>query len=115
MEYGAWKDVTADMNADGTLSYTSNQFWDKRESEWVDCTELDMARMYDNGYAPINGVVYFADELVGMNALDQVAVDSQMLELDGTPNKKNLGANAILGVSLANARAASMATPRALG
>jgi enolase len=48
-----------------------------------------------------------ADELIGMDALDQMAVDGMMLELDGTPNKKNLGANAILGISLANAHAAA--------
>jgi enolase len=48
-----------------------------------------------------------ADELIGMDALDQMAVDGMMLELDGTPNKKSLGANAILGISLANAHAAA--------
>jgi enolase len=48
-----------------------------------------------------------ADELIGMDALDQMAIDGLMLELDGTPNKKNLGANAILGISLANAHAAA--------
>lgn len=48
-----------------------------------------------------------ADELCGMDALDQYAVDQRMLELDGTENKKALGANAILGVSLAVARAAA--------
>jgi enolase len=46
-----------------------------------------------------------SDELCGMDALDQGAVDARMIELDGTPNKKNLGANAILGVSLAVAHA----------
>ena len=46
-----------------------------------------------------------ADELIGMNALDQVAVDKAMIALDGTPNKSRLGANAILAVSLANAKA----------
>jgi len=45
--------------------------------------------------------------LKGKDAGDTRAVDKVMLELDGTPNKKNLGANAILGVSLAAARAAS--------
>ncbi len=50
-----------------------------------------------------------APELIGMDALDQEAVDRAMLELDGTPNKANLGANAILGVSLATARAAAEA------
>ncbi len=48
-----------------------------------------------------------ADGLVGMDALDQQAVDSAMLEMDGTPNKSTYGANAILGVSLAVARAAA--------
>ena len=48
-----------------------------------------------------------ADELCGMDALDQVALDHRMIELDGTENKNSLGANAILGVSLAAARAAA--------
>jgi enolase len=48
-----------------------------------------------------------ADELCGMDALDQVALDYRMIALDGTENKKNLGANAILGISLAAARAAA--------
>ncbi|MCL2352590.1 MAG: phosphopyruvate hydratase, partial [Firmicutes bacterium] len=48
-----------------------------------------------------------ADEICGMNALDQVAVDKKLIELDGTPNKAKLGANAILGVSMAVARAAA--------
>jgi len=48
-----------------------------------------------------------ADELIGFDALDQVAIDTYMLELDGTENKGRLGANAILGVSLAVARAAA--------
>ena len=50
-----------------------------------------------------------ADELIGLDALDQVAIDQIMLELDGTENKGKLGANAILGVSLAVARAAAEA------
>lgn len=48
-----------------------------------------------------------ADELIGMDALEQIEIDQQMIALDGTPNKKNLGANAILGVSLATAHAAA--------
>jgi enolase len=48
-----------------------------------------------------------ADEVIGMDATDQTAVDHLMLELDGTPNKSKLGGNAILAVSLANARAAA--------
>ena len=48
-----------------------------------------------------------APELCGMDALDQVAIDKLLIELDGTPNKEHLGANAILGVSLAVAHAAA--------
>jgi len=48
-----------------------------------------------------------ASEIVGLDALDQVAIDRLMIELDGTPNKSKLGANAILGVSLAVAKAAA--------
>ncbi len=48
-----------------------------------------------------------APELIGMDALDQVVIDQTMIELDGTANKGNLGANAILGVSMAVARAAA--------
>ena len=48
-----------------------------------------------------------AQNVVGMNALDQRDIDSLMIEVDGTPNKGRLGANAILGVSLAVARAAA--------
>ena len=50
-----------------------------------------------------------AEEIIGMNALDQVGIDKAMIALDGTPNKSNLGANAILGASMAVARAASEA------
>jgi len=57
--------------------------------------------------ANVNDVI--ASEIVGMDALDQVALDRAMLELDGTPTKSKLGANAILGVSLAVAKAAAAA------
>ncbi len=50
-----------------------------------------------------------ADHIVGMDALNQIAIDNLMIELDGTANKGNLGANAILGVSLAVARASASA------
>jgi enolase len=49
-----------------------------------------------------------AERIVGLDAADQRLVDQEMLDLDGTPNKANLGANAILGASLAVARAAAM-------
>lgn len=50
---------------------------------------------------------FIAEELIGMNVFDQVLIDSTMLALDGTKNKENMGANAMLGVSLACARAAA--------
>lgn len=56
--------------------------------------------------AAVNGVV--RDALLGMDATDQRALDNKMLELDGTENKENLGANAILAVSLAAAKAAAV-------
>ena len=63
----------------------------------------------ENAVKNVNEII--APELIGMNALDQVAIDKRLIELDGTPNKSKLGANAILGVSIAVAKAAS----RALG
>ncbi len=53
----------------------------------------------------VNGTL--AEELFGLSALDQIAIDQYMIELDGTPNKSKLGANSILGVSMAVARAAA--------
>ncbi len=55
-----------------------------------------------------------AEALIGFDAIDQRGVDAFLCELDGTPNKKNLGANAILGVSLATARAAANFTNQPL-
>ncbi len=57
--------------------------------------------------ANVNDEIAF--ELEGLDALDQMAIDNLMIEMDGTPNKSNLGANAILGVSLAVAKAATTA------
>ena len=53
----------------------------------------------------VNNII--APELVGFNSLDQIAIDKLMIELDGTPTKGKLGANAILGVSMAAARASA--------
>lgn len=55
----------------------------------------------------VNGEI--AEALIGLNVLDQTSIDKLLIELDGTPNKSRLGANAILGVSLACAKAASEA------
>ena len=57
-----------------------------------------------NAVDNVNDII--APEIEGMNALDQVEIDEAMIALDGTPNKGKLGANAILGVSIAVARAA---------
>ena len=51
-----------------------------------------------------------AEALLGMNVLDQTSIDKMLIDIDGTPNKTRLGANAILGVSLACAKAAAAAT-----
>ena len=56
-----------------------------------------------------NAETVIGPALVGMDAADQAALDDAMLQLDGTPNKSKLGANAILGVSMAACRAAAMA------
>ncbi len=53
----------------------------------------------------VNGEI--AEALIGLNAMDQNAIDALLIELDGTPNKTRLGANALLGVSLACAKAAA--------
>ncbi|MBU3112837.1 phosphopyruvate hydratase [Clostridium lacusfryxellense] len=58
-----------------------------------------------NAVDNVNNII--AEEIVGMNVYDQIAIDKAMIALDGTPNKAKLGANAILGVSLACARAAA--------
>ena len=59
--------------------------------------------------AVINVNEAIADEIIGLDVFEQVAIDEQMIRLDGTANKSRLGANAILGVSLAVAKAASEA------
>jgi enolase len=62
--------------------------------------------------AAVNGEI--AEELVGFDATEQVGIDRTMIEMDGTPNKSRLGANAILGVSLAVAKAAAEYTAQPL-
>ncbi|HEX4302501.1 MAG TPA: phosphopyruvate hydratase [Rhizomicrobium sp.] len=61
----------------------------------------------EKAVAAVNGEIF--DTLCGMEAEDQIRLDRQMIALDGTPNKSRLGANAILGVSLAVAKAAAQA------
>ena len=77
--------------------------------EAVELRDGDKARFGGKGVlgavANVNDII--APELVGMDAFDQYAVDSMMIALDGTPDKSRLGANAILGVSIAVAKAAA--------
>ena len=56
----------------------------------------------------VNGEI--AEALLGLNVLDQASIDKMLIDIDGTPNKTRLGANAILGVSLACAKAAAQAS-----
>ncbi|MEW6238089.1 MAG: phosphopyruvate hydratase [Candidatus Omnitrophota bacterium] len=79
------------------------------EHEAIELRDGDKKRYLGKGVskavANVNDAI--APALAGYNALDQLGVDRLMLQLDGTPNKSKLGANAILGVSLAAARAAA--------
>ncbi|MEX2117856.1 MAG: phosphopyruvate hydratase [Bacteroidota bacterium] len=79
------------------------------ENEAVELRDGDKTRYMGKGVtkavANVNDVL--SEEVVGFDAKDQVGIDRMMLQLDGTPNKSKLGANAILGVSLAVAKAAA--------
>lgn len=78
--------------------------------EAVELRDGDKSRYMGKGVLTavknVNEII--APEIVGMDALDQVAIDKTMIALDGTPNKAKLGANAILGVSIAVAKAAAV-------
>lgn len=79
--------------------------------EALELRDGDKARYGGKGVtkAVANVNTLIADELIGWDATDQIALDKMLLELDGTPNKAKLGANAILGTSLATAKAAANA------
>src|SRR5512146_771762 len=81
------------------------------EHEALELRDGDKKRYLGKGVlkAVANVKAKLAPALIGMDALDQVGVDRAMLKLDGTATKSKLGANAILGVSLATARAAAAA------
>jgi enolase len=84
--------------------------------EAVEMRDGDKARYMGKGVqkavAGVNGEL--ADTLVGFDATEQAAIDAVMIEMDGTENKGRLGANAILGVSMAVAKAAAEATGQPL-
>jgi enolase len=79
------------------------------EYEAVELRDNDKSRYLGKGVLTavdnVNDII--APEIIGMNVFDQVGIDKLMIELDGTPNKGKLGANAILGVSMACAKAAA--------
>ncbi len=79
------------------------------ENEALELRDGDKERYLGKGVLKavhnVNNVI--AEEITGMDVTDQVALDMKMIELDGTPNKSKLGANAVLGVSLAAAKAAA--------
>lgn len=102
-------DVTLEGGFFGTACAPSGASTGSREA--LELRDGDKSRYLGKGVlkavANVNGVI--KDALVGMDALDQRALDNKMLELDGTENKATLGANAILAVSLAAAKAAAVA------
>jgi enolase len=81
------------------------------EHEAVELRDGDKSRFMGKGVlkAVQNVNDEIAPEIIGMDATDQIGIDRLMLEMDGTPNKSKLGANAILGVSMAVAKAAAEA------
>jgi enolase len=102
-------EITLDGGAMGRAAVPSGASTGVHEA--LELRDGDKARYGGKGVRKAVGHVNgeLAAALIGLDGLDQGAVDRAMLALDGTPNKANLGANAILGVSLAVARAAATA------
>ncbi len=100
-------DVWLESGAFGRAAVPSGASTGTREA--LELRDQDAGRYLGKGVLSavenVNKVI--AQELAGFEALDQAAVDLSLIELDGTENKSNLGANAILGVSMAVARAAA--------
>ena len=103
-------DVYLECGAMGRASVPSGA--STGEHEAVELRDGDASRYGGKGVSRavenVNGTISSA--LVGTDALDQVGIDRTMIRLDGTKNKGHLGANAMLGVSLATAKAAAAAT-----
>ncbi|MDY2728129.1 MAG: phosphopyruvate hydratase [Candidatus Onthovivens sp.] len=102
-------EVTLDCGVTGRAIVPSGASTGEREA--LELRDGDKSRFLGKGVLKavqnVNEVI--APEIVGLYADDQVAIDQALLKLDGTPFKKNLGANAMLGVSLACAHAAAEA------
>ena len=101
-------DVLLESGVHGTAAVPSGA--STGEHEAVELRDGDKKRYGGKGVlkAVRNVMEKIAPALIGMDTIDQQKIDQVMIELDGTENKKNLGANAILGVSLANAKAAAI-------
>ena len=101
--------VLLDDGSEGTAAVPSGASTGAHEA--VELRDGDKSRYGGKGVLKaVEAVnVAIAEHIVAMDAEDQVAIDQAMIELDGTPNKSNLGANAILGVSLAVAKASAEA------
>jgi len=101
-------DVELDCGALGRAAVPSGA--STGENEALELRDGDKKRYLGKGVQKaVANVTKIADEIIGLDALDQLTVDQTMIELDGTPTKSKLGANAILGVSLATAKAAANA------
>lgn len=107
-------EVSLDSGAVGSACAPSGASTGSREA--LELRDGDASRYLGKGVvqavANVNGPI--RDALLGLNASDQRAVDNAMLALDGTDNKETLGANAILAVSLAAAKAAAFAAGKPL-
>ena len=101
-------EVTVEGGAVGRAAVPSGASTGQFEAvELRDGSERYMGLGVEDAVDNVNNII--ADEIIGLNALDQVLIDKTMIELDGTENKAKLGANAILGVSMAVAKAAASA------
>ena len=102
-------DVILECGAKGRAAVPSGASTGAYEA--VELRDNDKSRYLGKGVlTAVNNVnTEIKENILGMDALDQVGIDTAMIELDGTPNKGRLGANAILGVSLAVAKAAAEA------
>lgn len=107
-------DVATDSGHFGRAAVPSGASTGTREA--LELRDDDKSRYLGKGVRKACGHVNnaIAADLVGQNVVDQVAIDDRLLELDGTENKANLGANATLAVSLACAKAGAAASEREL-
>jgi enolase len=107
-------EVTLESGAQGRAAVPSGASTGEKEA--IELRDGDKKRWMGKGVSKAVGNISktIAPELLGRDALDQVGIDQAMIELDGTKTKGKLGANAILGVSLAVAKAAAIETGQPL-